>query len=270
MGKFEYSDMSKGEWRAFERGIGVNFFFNGLVAIGIIIGISGVVLAEFFLDFMGVLLEPSEILVATISGAAIALVGTLLTIHAAAEARENERNFEDQAIISEIFVKMQAIVNHLYHFRKHFCDSDVCKESETKPHPSMWFQSLSGHPDPIVFSSKEKAVFLRLKDNELANLTAEWDGIHNSLLRAIQKYSEMREEITSKLPAKMDGLIGTTEMSYDDWVYFEPRFSQLDDLLAQIQKRCVRDFDEAMTALESLSVAMSRYVGISLEMQIPE
>lgn len=75
-----------------KNGCTVNFLNNGLIAIGIFLGVCGVLVFEFYFDFFGGSIEPSETFAATILGAAIALVGTMFAIFASLEA-DRKRTF---------------------------------------------------------------------------------------------------------------------------------------------------------------------------------
>jgi len=99
------------------------------------------------------------------------------------------------------------MVNIFYHFRNHLRESYAAVGSGSQKNPELFVLSLAGHPDTIHFTPEEKSLFIRLKKNETANDLAQWDDIHNSLVRAFQKYSDIREGFMAATPAKMKGLL---------------------------------------------------------------
>ncbi|MFK5998429.1 MAG: hypothetical protein QM492_10015 [Rhodobacterales bacterium] len=160
----------------------MRYLTNGILAIGVLLGILLVLLFEFITDFFGQNITiPSEF-VAAVFGAAIALVGTLLTLLAAKEQNEDERKDKDIALALTTFVKMQKIVNNFYHFREHIEDEFNTCDPKSHNNPGLFVRPLAGHPDPVQFSPNEKAAFIRWKKVDAANIISEMDGVHNSLL----------------------------------------------------------------------------------------
>ena len=222
-------------------GLGVKFFFNGLIAIGILFGILIVLSFEFFTDFFGASIQPSGELMAAILGASIGWAGTVLTIHASIEARNDEQHARDQAVVVEIFVKFQSIVNNLHLFREHIRNSYGAVDLRSHVNPGLFILSLAGHPDPIKFTPEEKALFIRLKKKMAANDIGIWDSVHNSLLRAFEKYAELREVFLASTPAKMEGNVGRSEMTEEEFAHFDPKLAQLNHLVEQIKGRVEDD-----------------------------
>ena len=160
---------------------------DGILAIGIFLGIVTVVVFEFFTDFFGTSLSVPNEFVAAILGAAIALGGTIFTILAAKDERIEERNDRDTGLILTVFVKSQNITNNIFHFRDHIEKSYASVDAESHKNPGLFLRALAGHPEPVIFTPDEKAAFLRWKNVDLFNSVAEMDNVHNSLLRAFEK-----------------------------------------------------------------------------------
>lgn len=249
----------------------MNFLSNGLVAIGVFIGVCIVIAAEFYIDFFGKSLNPSETMAATILGAAIALVGTLFAILANAEAQEKTRVERDQALVSGIFIKFQDMTNNFYDLRQHIRDSFEMHSLDDQQHPGLFVRALAGLPDPVQFSVDEKAIFLRLGNADIFNTVAQWAQIHNSLISAFETFAELKQEFTSKTPATIsDGDAGTSTFAKKDFEKIAPLIAQLDTLVWQMQSRCERDYVECIDATLKLKDEMQNFCKIKLDLEYPE
>lgn len=248
----------------------MNKLTDGKLAIGIFLGVISVVLFEILTDFFGTSFSIPTEFIATIFGAAIALGGTFLTILAAKDERDEERNDRDIALILTVFVKAQKITNNIYHFRDHIERSFASVDVRSHKNPGLFVQALAGHPEPVQFTPDEKAAFLRWKDLELFNRVAEMEDIHNSLLRAFEKYAEKRDEFTSSTPAEMDGLVGTTEMNREEFSHVAPKISQLNHLVEQLRERCGRDYLLSVELTKALVAAVKNRTGLTIEMLFPD
>lgn len=248
----------------------MRFFFNGLVALGVLFGVLLVIAFEFFSDFFGKSFEPSGELVAAILGASIGWAGTVLTIHASIEAREDEQLARDKAVSAEIFVKFQSMINNLYSFRKHLRDCYENVDPECHERPGLFVLSLAGHPDPIIFTPEEKALYLRLKRIDAANDLAQWDDIYNSLLKAFEKYGIIREKFMAETPAMMVGMVGTTSVTPEEFSKIGPTIAQLNDLASQLRERSERDYSECRSALLRVKSEMEALCGVKIDLIFPD
>lgn len=249
----------------------MKFFGNGLIAIGVFIGVCLVIFVEFYVEFFGASIEPSETFTATILGAAIALVGTFVTIYAQAESQEKARIEKDQALVSGIFVKFQDMTNNLYHFRKHIRDSFEENGTGDQGNPGLFIRALAGYPEPIFFTVEERAVFLRYRNAEVFNDVSQWAPIHNSLLNAFKLYGELRQEFTLKTPATISGGdLGTSTFTSEEFKSVAPIIAQLNHLAAQLQERCERDYTECSEAMMKIRAEVQEICKIQLNLECPE
>lgn len=248
----------------------MNFFFNGLIALGVLIGILLVVTFSYFTNLLGPDLRPSSEFMSTLLGAAIALAGTVLTIYASVEATEKERDEKDQALVSEIFVKFQSMVNNLYHFREHLREAYKNVDEDSKDNPALFVLALASHPEPIHFSAEEKALFLRRKKTKLANDVGEWDGIHNSLVSSLEKYAELRQVFVSVVPADVSGSIGTSCLEYSEYQKIAPLLAQMNYLIEGIRGRVEADYGPCVDATKRMRDAMEEICHISMDLKFPD
>ena len=248
----------------------MKFFFNGLIAAGILFGIIIVIIFEFVTDFFGNSFQPSGELMAALLGASIGWAGTVLTIHASIEGKKEEQLSRDQAVSSEIFVKFQKIVNNLYTFRKYLRESYDAVAPESHENPGLFVMAFSGHPDPVSFTSEEKALYIRLKKLDCANDLAIWDERHNSLVRALQKYADLRQSFMDGMPARMRGNIGTSEFTEEEFMRFAPKLAQLNSLAMQIRENCEDYYSRCREPVQRIKSEMENLCGIKLDVTFHE
>jgi hypothetical protein len=251
-------------------GLGVRYFTNGIFAIGVFFGLVFFICLEFYADIFGKSIEPDAGFIGTILGAGIALGGTLLAIAISKEEAAEKLVREDQAIVAEVFIKYQAMINSLYTLRKHMRESYDNVTEESHANPGLFVLSLATHPPKVVFSTKEKALFLRLKLVDLFNDIAQWDEIYNSLIGAFEKYANLREQFMTDTPAAMEGNVGTTELSEEEFKRFAPKMAQLNFLAEQLRGRTETDYSECKVALERVAKTTRELCGIKLDFSVPE
>ena len=157
----------------------MKYFFKGQIAIGIFLGICLILCFEFFVDFFGKSIEPSETLVATIFGAAIALTGTILAILSSAEENEEERRRVDETKILVIFAKLTDTLDKFTKiYRYYWTDDKTLKLSLTNERGEiiLLHKPLHGNFPHAVFTPDEKALSLRLRKDWLFNALNDIEG----------------------------------------------------------------------------------------------
>lgn len=248
----------------------MKFLTNGLIAIGIFLGILIVLVFEFLTDFFGALISiPSE-LFAALLGAGIALLGTLFTIYAANEERQDKRIENDEALMLVVLVKMQKMTNNFFHFRKHIEDCYNMADPKSHINPGFFVLALAGHPSPVEFSPEEKAAFIRWGATELSNQVSEMDGIHNSLISAFETYAELRQKLFSTLPASMEGMVGRTSFSEEEFAAVAPKFAELHDLARQLREQSLEDYPYAVKITNNLMVLIKERTSFDFELKFAE
>ncbi|MBO9435540.1 hypothetical protein J7394_15075 [Ruegeria sp. R13_0] len=162
----------------------MNFMFNGIFAIGLFFGVCVVLGFEFLTDFFGVSLEPSETIVATIFGAAIALSGTVLTIYAAREERVERQRELDKARVLEVHSKVFAVLDGLTKAYRHLLSGDprgVLRITYDNGDQVQIRKPIHDPPLAIRFSYEETATAIRLKQTWMFNLLNDLQGASEQL-----------------------------------------------------------------------------------------
>lgn len=181
----------------------MKFLTNGSVSIGVFWGVSLTVLVEFWTDFFGPSIQPSETLVATILGAAIALSGTLISVLAMQEGSAKERHSKDEATVHTVLAKLLGLNDTMLKNSRHFMTMSESTrvfigENETR---NSFSKPLEGKNDHVTFTAEERAVLLRLGKAEFFNSINDMQGVSDSFTflhaRHLTSYYSLLEEVQS-------------------------------------------------------------------------
>lgn len=152
-------------------------------------GIVLVIVFEFFTDLFGPSLEPTESFVAAVTGAAIALAGTILTLAAADEAQENKRRSDEEQILYTVFAKIDDIADDVIKANRHLLEGD--------PRAFLFLgdelrlrKPLSGVKRIIRFDPHERAIAMSIKEAELYNQIGQCEGISETLCFLEEEYNQ--------------------------------------------------------------------------------
>lgn len=173
----------------------MKFFTNGLVAIGIFIGISIFLLFEFAVDFFGDSIQPSETLVAAILGAAIALTGTLFTIYASKEERISEKNSKELALGYALFEVLNENVSDIRFIREHIQTGLATADSKGEAFRAIGVMELAGRASFTLISSEMKTLLLSRKFLELYNKIGRIDHHAKGYIDNFEVSMRMRKEL---------------------------------------------------------------------------
>ncbi len=179
----------------------MNFLTNGVLAIGIFLGISICILVEFYFDFFGVSWQPDSGLIGVIVGASIALIGTAITLLASKEEIEKQHALREEGerlrklqvayelfeSLNEIVATTNAVRNHL----KRCFDEAVQHGLQFKVIAVMTTAKAS--PTPRI-SNEAKVLLLSLKEIDLYNLIGNVDVLAMNELYGFEAAQLRREE----------------------------------------------------------------------------
>ena len=85
-------------------------------------------------------------------------------------------------------------------------------------------------PDPVRFSPDEMAWVLSV-DNNLFNEMGPLDELHTSTVAIFDLYHTKRGQVLDRLGAEMKGMTGTTTLTHEQKLWFEPRAAELNQLV---------------------------------------
>jgi hypothetical protein len=121
-------------------------------------------------------------------------------------------------------------------------------------------------PDPVRFSPDEMAWVLSV-DNNLFNEMGPLDELHSSTVAIFDLYNTKRGQLLDRLGAEMKGMVGTTTMTNEHRLWFEPRAAELNQLVDVMIQRSQRDTKEAWTAFDKLTAVVSKEFDMNLRFE---
>lgn len=176
-------------------------------------------------------------------------------LKASAKQHEEEAKERRQALGHALLFKMIRIHTDLGLMRMHL---DECLgKLETKEHAGMepWQVVLPivNPAETVHFSTDEMALLLSLKDNDLFNDLSSFDVIHNSTIELFRAHASQRAALFEMLhPSSMDGMIGETTLTKEQFMRVRPSMLQINALLNDMHKRCTGDAEQAWDVLQRL------------------
>lgn len=175
----------------------MNFFYNGLVAIGIFLGVCATILLEFYFDVFGNSLKISETFAATILGAMIALTGTLFGIYASVEAAKEKQRLLDKTIAFEVFTKLTDVFDCLEKQRRHLLNGD--ERALVTLGGNVLKKPLSGKYPEVNFTSSERSLLLKYNLDALFNSVSEAKSLQEDLIFLQEKHAELYDTFMKKV-----------------------------------------------------------------------
>ena len=121
-------------------------------------------------------------------------------------------------------------------------------------------------PDRVHFSPDEIAWVLSV-DNNLFNEIGPLDELHTSTVAIFDLYNTKRGQALDRLGAEMNGMLGTTTLTHDQKLWFEPRAAELNQLVAHMIQRSQRDAKEAWAAFDKLTAVVSKEFNMNLRFE---
>ncbi|MFK5998054.1 MAG: hypothetical protein QM492_08085 [Rhodobacterales bacterium] len=89
-------------------------------------------------------------------------------------------------------------------------------------------------------------------------------------ISAFQKYAELRQQFTNMAPAKMDGMVGTSEFTEGEFMRIDPLLAQLNHLIFQIRERAQKDYEYSVDAMKTVTLVIKEKAGLDLDMEFPD
>lgn len=104
--------------------------------------------------------------------------------------------------------------------------------------------------------------------DDLFNSIADLDELHQSTLSLFSAYAKSREEIKAKLPAKMDGRVGTSTLSKEQYDWLGPRIIEMNDTVQAMKTFTKKDGPIALDATFKLQSLMASKLRVTKTMQL--
>ena len=150
-------------------------------------------------------------------------------------------------------IKMQVIVNGLEGLHREVHEMIADAQQRGGDHPEVWtmVRGLTGLPGtPVQFNAEEIAIFLAFKDYEFFNDLLVCGTRYNALTAGFAEYTVQRQKLTDLLSAKMEGIVGSTDLSPENAAFIAPKAAAVESLIAQLIDTTEIDYEAALALAE--------------------
>jgi hypothetical protein len=200
-------------------------------------------------------------------GGVISLGIQLVALNAAKQERREERQERRVALSRSLMYKLMRITSDLHNLHQHVEESYAAAPSEAHGEPFLFVLPLANHPEYVHFSEQEVSLVMSFKDDDLLDQLMSLDVVHNGLIDVFKTYQIMRNELLEKMPAQMNGNVGTTTLNESEMLVVRPRMVAINILLEQARARAKGDYLDARSTLEKLHKAMTVKLGVFGKLQ---
>ena len=133
--------------------------------------------------------------------------------------------------------------------------------------PWQIVRAIANLPDHIQFSPEEMSLALSLKEDDLFNSLLSIDAIHNSLIDIFAVHRNLRESLTSKLPATMEGSVADSVLSPVEMQLLRPEMIKINLLVQDMRSRSEVDYKESIEILRNLHAATTKKLGMTYKLE---
>jgi hypothetical protein len=93
------------------------------------------------------------------------------------------------------------------------------------------------------------------------------DVIHNSLIDIFETYAALRNDIQSLMPAQMNGNVGESSFTHEEWLVVRPRMVTMNQVLTGARERAKVDYEDSRKAVRELLTELNEQLGLNLRLQ---
>lgn len=198
-------------------------------------------------------------MIGAVVGGLIAFAIQMISLHEVRKQRADDQYEKRKALAHSILFKMLRIHTNLLNFHK-FLEESFHKAAEKQLSNEPWkiVRPLATLPKHVYFSDDEKSLILSLDDFVVFNSIASMDEIHNNHIELFLTYGNKRSAMTSKMPAKMKGMVGTTTLSKKDMLMLESTMSTLNELIEVMRPQIETDYLKSCTTSKNLHILLTK------------
>lgn len=202
-------------------------------------------------------------------GGLIALAGQIVVLEAAKRARLVEQRDKHKALAHALLFKMIQIHSRIEKIREHIQECvDVGQAKQAPAEPWQTVMGLASLPDPVHFTADEMAYLLSLKDDALFNDIASLDEVHNSTVAAFKLFGDRRAALTGTMSATMEGNVGATLFTTEQFAVARPRMVELNNLATSILTAATTDAPLMWDALNRLQILFQKKSGLAYRVEL--
>lgn len=210
-----------------------------------------------------------------ITGAFGAAVGSMVTIIFTAwfnrRTRAQERREKFAAGAFGAFQRLNQIYSISLGVRDHLLIGQSAAE-KSKARPCFTTMALHNPSEPVRFPLEELWTVTQLGGPDLVNAVVSLDHAFNQILRSMEKYSVLRDEVFRLLPSpdEMEGVSGHMSLDASQMKRLLPKFAVLDSVLEQVADNATSLSLDAFTAITRLVRLKSHPLGKAFSVTLPD
>lgn len=201
-------------------------------------------------------------------GGVIALGIQLLTLFAAKKERDEIKEERKTALYHSLLFKLSRIHSNLFDLHLHLEESYAQPNIQMPTEPWTFVLPIANFPDYVHFSPDEMSLILSLNKPELTDSFMSLDMLHNSLVEIFKKYSDMRNDFQNFIPTEMDGNVGTSQFTADEFKVVRPRMVIMNRLLSDVREMAQKDYLESKKAIRDVPEALNKLLGLKLKIEL--
>lgn len=192
----------------------------------------------------------------------------LMALRQAKTQRDEDRKLEHEALANSLLIKVLRIHTNLYGIHRWI---EECFEEASarnfRGEPWQFVCPLANPPEPVRFSSDELGLLLGQRNDEVFNLVASLDYVHNGILPVVTSYNSKRVELGERIAAisniqQADGPLFGGIASERDMQALRPRMFDLNSMAESIRVHAGADFTECDAVLYKLHSLLKERLGL--------
>ena len=134
--------------------------------------------------------------------------------------------------------------------------------------PWQFVIPMANFPDPVHFSAEEMGMLLALKNDDLFNVIAPMDVVHNSLIEAFRVLSKERRALAQRLrPDNAHGELLRGTLDRQQFLELRPYMIEVNSLVAKIREDAAHNFELATDALDRLQNLFREKLGLQVKLE---
>ncbi len=180
-----------------------------------------------------------------------------------ANERRHRISAEKSSALSAL-VRLQSAVNLCLDLRSRIIDSLTQAQQGGYGDFQAWqkIHPITGIPPSLApFQTDELSLLFSAKKPETANELIRFYSRIISLTEALRTYNEVKNKVKDLMPAHMIGMVGTSSLSYAEYVKVSPFIAECQDLISQIMAAILEDGATAIKLSVLLSSDLNEYFG---------
>lgn len=201
-------------------------------------------------------------------GGVIALGIQLLTLFAAKKERDEIKEERKTALYHSLVFKISRIHSNLFDLHLHLEESYVQSNIQRTTEPWTFVLPIANFPDCVHFSSDEISLILSLNKPDLTDSLISIDMLHNSSFEIFKNYTVMRNDFQNFIPTEMDGNVGTSQFTADEFKVVRPRMVIMNQLLSDVREMAQKGYLESRKAIRDVPESLNKLLGLELKIEL--